>query len=32
VTPETLRLLYGVEVAVVPLPGQGRAVCTPLIG
>ena len=32
VTPEHLRLLYGVEVAVVPLPGQGRAVCTPLIG
>ncbi|MFD6321188.1 ABC transporter ATP-binding protein [Methylorubrum thiocyanatum] len=33
VTPETLRRLYGVEVAVVPLPGQGgRAVCTPVIG
>ncbi|MGA4553939.1 ABC transporter ATP-binding protein [Methylorubrum aminovorans] len=32
VTPEHLRLLYGVEVAVVPLPGQGRTVCTPLIG
>ncbi|MDV2988437.1 UNVERIFIED_CONTAM: ABC transporter ATP-binding protein [Methylobacteriaceae bacterium AG10] len=32
VTPDALRLLYGVEVAVVPLPGQGRAVCTPLIG
>ena len=31
-TPESLRLLYGVEVAVVPLPGQGRTVCTPLIG
>ncbi len=32
VTPEHLRLLYGVEVAVVPLPGQGRTICTPLIG
>jgi len=32
VTPEHLRLLYGVEVAVVPLPGQGQTVCTPLIG
>ncbi|MFC6390321.1 ABC transporter ATP-binding protein [Methylorubrum zatmanii] len=32
VTPDSLRLLYGVEVAVVPLPEQGRTVCTPLIG
>ena len=31
VTPETLRLLYGVEVAVVPLPGTGRAVCAPVL-
>ncbi len=31
VTPETLRLLYGVEVAVVPLPGEGRAVCAPVL-
>ncbi|GJE18293.1 ABC transporter ATP-binding protein [Methylobacterium marchantiae] len=31
VTPETLRLLYGVEVAIVPLPGEGRFVCTPVL-
>ena len=31
VTPETLRLLYGVEVAVVPLPG-GQAACSPILG
>lgn len=31
ITPETLRLLYGVAVAVVPLPGLGRSVCTPLL-
>ncbi|WP_342152803.1 ABC transporter ATP-binding protein [Methylorubrum sp. SB2] len=31
VTPETLRLLYGVEVAVVPLPQSGRAVCAPVL-
>ncbi len=31
VTPETLRLIYGVAVAVVPLPGQGLTVCTPVI-
>ena len=33
VTPETLRLLYGVEVAVVPLSGAGRgqALCAPVL-
>ena len=32
ITPETLRLLYGVAVAVVPLPQHGRSVCTPVLG
>lgn len=33
VTPDTLRLLYGVEVAVVPLPGarRGEALCAPVL-
>ncbi|KQP41728.1 ABC transporter ATP-binding protein [Methylobacterium sp. Leaf106] len=31
VTPETLRLLYGIDVAIVPLPGSGRFVCTPIL-
>ncbi|WP_019905748.1 ABC transporter ATP-binding protein [Methylobacterium sp. 77] len=31
VTPETLRLLYGVAVAIVPLPGEDRFVCTPIL-
>ncbi|WP_375465842.1 ABC transporter ATP-binding protein [uncultured Methylobacterium sp.] len=31
ITPETLRRLYGVAVAVVPLPGHGRSVCTPVL-
>lgn len=32
ITRENLRLLYGVEVAVVPLPEHGRSVCTPVLG
>ncbi|GJE61631.1 putative ABC transporter ATP-binding protein [Methylobacterium trifolii] len=31
ITPESLRTLYGVAVAVVPLPGEGRAVCSPVL-
>jgi iron complex transport system ATP-binding protein len=31
ITSESLRRLYGVEVAVVPLSGQGRSVCTPVL-
>ena len=31
VTPETLRLLYGVDVAIVPLPGGGRFICTAIL-
>ncbi len=31
ITSETLRLLYGVEVAVVPLTGHGRSVCMPVL-
>ena len=31
ITPESLRRIYGVEVAVVPLPGEGRAVCSPVL-
>lgn len=31
ITPENLRRLYGVAVAVVPLPGHGRSVCTPIL-
>ena len=31
ITPESLRRVYGVEVAVVPLPGHGRSVCTPIL-
>ncbi len=31
VTRENLRLLYGIEVAVVPLPGHARSVCAPIL-
>ncbi|MGU3537508.1 ABC transporter ATP-binding protein [Methylobacterium sp. A54F] len=31
ITPESLRGLYGVATAVVPLPGHGTTVCTPLL-
>ena len=31
ITPETLAHIYGVAVAVVPLPGHGHAVCAPLL-
>jgi iron complex transport system ATP-binding protein len=31
ITPESLERLYGVEVAVVPVPGHGRSVCTPVL-
>ncbi|GJD93456.1 ABC transporter ATP-binding protein [Methylobacterium iners] len=31
VTRENLRLLYGIEVAVVPLPGHARSVCAPVL-
>ena len=32
VTPESLRRIYGVAVAVVPLPGGAGTVCAPVLG
>jgi iron complex transport system ATP-binding protein len=29
ITPETLRLLYGVEVAVIPVAERGVRLCVP---
>ncbi len=31
ITPAILARVYGVAVAVVPLPGHGRSVCTPIL-
>ncbi|MDO9426405.1 MAG: ABC transporter ATP-binding protein [Methylobacterium sp.] len=31
ITPASLQRLYGVAVAVVPLPGYGRSVCAPIL-